>query len=135
MTLTAENVSKVFTNCLFKDGEPTDNHLVGEGVTMKVGFHPDRLNESQPLIAEMLQDLPDSFQKKGGGGMSFLNMCQDKEGNQWADLHQTMDQLVCLGIATKTLSFLMPRDMWMVLPGGMPYLVVLDQQPIATIEP
>jgi len=29
-----------------------------------------------------------------------------------------------LGIASGKLSYLMPREMWKVLPGGMPYLVV-----------
>jgi len=56
--------------------------------------------------------------------MSFLNMCIDKNGNQWADLHRTMDELVALGIATGKLSFLIPREMWSILPGGMPYLIV-----------
>lgn len=112
-------------NCLFKDGERTEIHIVGEGVQMKVGFHPERLKESEPIISEMLKDLPDSFQKTGGGGMSFLNMGEDKEGNQWADLHRTMDELVSLGNATGKTQFLMPKEMWDVLPGGMPYIVVL----------
>jgi len=124
MNLTAEKVHTTFMNCLFNEGEPTDNHKIGEGVMMKVGFNPERLKESEPAIIEMLNDLPDEFKKTGGGGMSFLNMCNDKEGNQWADLHKTMDELVALGNATGKLSFLMPKGMWNVLPGGMPYLVV-----------
>ena len=122
--LNSENVHNTFMNCLFKDGEPTETHIVGEGVKVKVGFHPERLKECEPLIEEMLDGLPDNFKKTGGGGWTFLNMCQDKEENQWADLHQTVDELVALGTATKKLSFLMPREMWEVLPGGMPYLVV-----------
>lgn len=125
MKLNSDNVHSTFMDCLFKDGEPTENHIVGEGVQMKIGFHPERLKDNETLIAEMLNDLPDSFQKTGGGGMSFLNMCEDKEGNQWADLHATMDELVALGNASGKLSFLMPRKMWSVLPGGMPYIVVL----------
>lgn len=124
MNLTAEKVHTTFMNCLFNEGEPTDNYKIGEGVMMKVGFNPERLKESEPAIIEMLNDLPDEFKKTGGGGMSFLNMCNDKEGNQWADLHKTMDELVALGNATGKLSFLMPKEMWDVLPGGMPYLVV-----------
>jgi len=124
MNLTAEKVHTTFMNCLFNEGEPTDNHKIGEGVMMKVGFNPERLKENEPAITEMLNDLPDEFKKTGGGGMSFLNMCNDKEGNQWADLHKTMDELVALGNATGKLSFLMPKEMWNVLPGGMPYLVV-----------
>jgi hypothetical protein len=52
-------------------------------------------------------------------------MCQDKEDHQWTDFHQTMDELVCLGTAIGKLEYLMPREMWNVLPGGMPYIVVV----------
>lgn len=126
MNLTAENVHKTFLDCLFKDGEPTENHKVAEGIMTKVGFHPERLEKSEAKITEMLSDLSNDFKKSGGGGMSFLNMCEDKEGNQWADLHKTMDELVMLGIATGRMSYLMPREMWTAFPGGMPYLVVND---------
>ena len=125
MNLTAENVTNTFMNCLFQEGENTDNHIVGEGVMTKVGFNPERLKEATPKIEEMLNDLPDSFKANGGGGMSFLNMCQDKNDNQWTGMHQTVDQLVCLGNASGKLKFLMPKEMWSILPGGMPYLVVV----------
>lgn len=121
--LTAENVEKVFNECLFKDGEPTDNHKVGEGIRINIGFHPDRLKSAEPAIEEMLGCLHDNFRKSIGGGWSFLQMCEDKDGNQWAD-HQTMEKLVCLGTATGKMSFMLPRAFWMTLPGGMPYLVI-----------
>ena len=124
MNLTAEKVHTVFMKCLFKEGEQTDNHKIGQGVMIKVGFNPERLKENEPVIIEMINDLPDEFKKTGGGGISFLNMCNDKNGNQWANLHKTMDELVVLGNAIGKLSFLMPKEMWSVLPGGMPYLVV-----------
>jgi hypothetical protein len=124
MKLNAKTVHDTFLECLFKDGEPTENHKWGEAVRMKVGFNPERLKEKEPLIEELLKELPNEFQKNGGGGMSFLNMCNDKNGNQWADMHKTMDELVALGTATDKLSFLMSKEMWSELPGGMPYLVV-----------
>ena len=34
---------------------------------------------------EFLNQLPDSFKAEGGGGMSFINMCIDKNGKQWTD--------------------------------------------------
>lgn len=124
MKLSAQLVHDTFLKCLFRDGEPTENHKVGEAAQMKVGFHPERLNNNKKKIEEMLDCLPNEFKKSGGGGWSFLNMCNDKDGNQWADLHKTMDELVALGTATGKLSFLMPKEMWNALPGGMPYLVV-----------
>lgn len=124
MKLNTENVHTTFMKCLFNEGEPTENYKLGEGVNTKVGFHPERLSQAETSIIEMLNDLPDSFKKSGGGGMSFLNMCNDKNDVQWADLHQTMDELVCMGKAIGKLDFLMPREMWAALPGGMPYIVV-----------
>lgn len=124
MKLTAENVTNVFMACLFKDGEPTETYKTGEGVKTKAGFHPERLKDAEPDIISMLSELPNEFKKTGGGGWSFLNMCQDKNGNQWADFHKTMDELVILGNAIEKVKFQLPKEMWDVLPGGMPYLVV-----------
>lgn len=129
--LTSENVSNCFMACLFKDGEPTDNPKIGEGLRMRAGFNPQRLEEHREVIEAMLRELPDSFQRSGGGGMSFLNLCQDKHGNQWADLHQTMEQLVCLGNAIGKLSFPVPKELWDALPGGVPYIVVESEPAIA----
>lgn len=124
MKLTAENVNKTFLECMFIEGESTENYVLGQGVINNIGFHPDRLKQNESNVIEMLNQLPEEFKKSGGGGMSFLNMCNDKDGNQWSDLHATMDQLVTLGISLKKVSFLMPREMWQVLPGGMPYIVI-----------
>lgn len=124
MNLTAENVHNVFINCLFKEGESQDIFVKAEGVITNVGFHPDRLKNNEGYIQDMLDCLPEAFRKDSGGGWSFLNMCNDKNDEQWADLHQTMDELVCLGLATGKMSYLLPRELWKALPGGMPYLVI-----------
>jgi len=126
MKLTSENVHETFMDCLFKDGESTENHVVSRGVMNNVGFHPQRLEKHRHIIAEMCEELSDEFKEKGGGGMSFLNMCIDRNGRQWADLHQTMDELITLGMATGKMCFLMPREMWNMFPGGMPYVVVKE---------
>ena len=73
----------------------------------------------------MLSNLPASFQKESGGGMSFLKACEDSEGNQWTGLHKIMDQLFLLGQAAGLVKCLMPREVWGMLPGGVPYYVVL----------
>ena len=109
MNLTAENVSKIFMDCLFKDGESTENYIMANGVMMNVGFHPERLKAAIPQIELMLNDLPDDFKSNGGGGMSFLNACMDKNDKHWGE-HQNVDQLVCLGIASEKLKYIMPKE-------------------------
>jgi hypothetical protein len=122
--LNVDNVNEIFEDCLFQDGEDTTGYISAEGIFSTFGFHPDRLESHRQDIEEMLAQLPDSFQEASGGGMTFLNACLDKAGNQWGD-HIHMEQLFCLGIGIGKVKYLMPRDMWDVLPGGMPYCVVL----------
>jgi hypothetical protein len=125
MNLTTENVTSIFKDCLFKDGENTSNPVMSEGITSKFGFHKERLESHKEDISEMLSKLPKEFQQNTGGGMSFLNACNDVDGRQWTSLHQVMEQLFVLGQAIEKVKCLMPRDMWKILPGGMPYYVVL----------
>lgn len=70
----------------------------------------------------ILDQMPDTFKKSGGGGMSFLELCMDKDGNHWAE-HPTMEMLVVLAIGQGQAQYCMPRDFWRVLPGGVPYIV------------
>ena len=44
-------------------------------------------------------------------------------GDLWTGDHQVMDQLVALGIASDTMAYLMPRELWKIT-GGMPYLLI-----------
>lgn len=127
MKLTATNVNETFMKCLFEDDEPKDNAVISEGIMRKFGFNPKRLHENEENIFSMLQQLPNEFMESGGGGMSFLNACNDKDGNQWSDLHQTMEQLLVLGIAIGKARIQFPREMWSAFPGGVPYFVVLNK--------
>lgn len=122
-TLTAENVETIFRDCLFRDGEDTSTGKIVDGVLGKFGFHPERLAAHKTEIAEMLGGLPDEFMAEKGGGWSFLNACMTKNGDQWGE-HMNIEQLLVLGIATEQAKILMPREMWKMLPGGMPYFAV-----------
>lgn len=126
--LTAARVDEIFQDCLFDKGEPTQSHVAGHGVQMTAGFHPDRLAGHKAEIAELLQQLPDGFHTSGGGGASFLNACETRDGVQWGE-HRNVDQLLMLGNATGLTSFLMPRARWGAFPGGMPYFVVKSPVP------
>lgn len=121
--LTSGNVSRIFMDCLFKEGEDHSKYVKGEGITQTFGFHPIRIESHKVAIREMLECLPDEFQHDKGGGMSFLNACMTQDGIHWGE-HRSMEQLFALGIATGQAVMLMPREMWSVLPGGMPYFGV-----------
>lgn len=125
----ADEVITIFTDCLFSneeliDRKPPEGAVLVDGIMNRFAFHPARLATHAARIAEFLHALPSSFQRNGGGGMSFLNACCDADGVQWTGLHQTVGNLLDLGIATGLCKLVMPREMWAALPGGMPYYVV-----------
>lgn len=123
LILTARNVESVFKYCLFRDGEDTSNPAIADGVVSKFGFHRGRLEERKAEIRELLNGLSDDFQADKGGGMSFLNACMTRDGQQWGE-HRNVEQLLALGIASEQAKILMPREMWSMFPGGMPYFAV-----------
>jgi len=126
MKLTSENVTEIFMNCLFNEDENKSDPEIVEGIQTSFGFHKGRVAEHTKEISEMLAQLPLEFQEESGGGMSFLNACNDSDGEQWTGMHNIMDQLFVLGQACGKVKPLMPREMWKVLPGGMPYYMVLS---------
>jgi hypothetical protein len=125
MELEASVVTDIFSKCLFREGEDVSNVVLVDGITVNVGFHPDRLNQNRTQIIELLNELPKQFKKNGGGGWSFLQAFQDKDGRHWGG-HKNMQELILLGIAIGKVEFLLPREMWSKLPGRMPYIVILD---------
>lgn len=102
------------------DGEPTDNAVMVKGITINIGFHPERLKAHREEISKFLDELPVEFKD----GYSFLGACIDKDGKQWGE-HHNVEQLMLLGIASGRVKLLLPRDLWKSLPGGMPYFIVL----------
>lgn len=133
-TIDPEGVQAAFLDCLFTPEEVDGaaavpiGAVVVEGILGKFGFHPGRLEGHRPLIFGWLCALPVQFQKSGGGGWSFLQACMDRDGEQWTGFHQRMDQLFCLGMGLNLVVCQLPREMWSVLPGGMPYYMVDDAQ-------
>ena len=130
--LTSEKVEKIFKSCLFRNEEVVNGKsivepIIVEGLTSKFGFHPKRVEMHKKEIIECLDQLDDKFKSSGGGGWSFLNMCNDKNGNQWTGLHRVMENLVCIGIATGKVSYQFPRNLWVALPGGVPYIIYNDK--------
>ena len=95
-----------------------------KGIRNKLRFRPGRLEEKRAKVTEWLKALPLQFRKNSGGGWSFLNACNQENGVQWTGFHQRMDQLFCLGMGLGLVECQMPREMWKILPGGMPYYVI-----------
>lgn len=124
MPLTAENVRHIFNECL-QGSDETGNVIPVHAVQGRADFNADRIKAREGDINDMLHQLPDLFHVGSGDGWSFLNMCIDNNGNQWADMHTTCDMLVALGIAIGSVEFtIKQRDLWRAMPGGMPYITI-----------
>ena len=123
MKLNSETVREIFLDCLFKENENRDNAIMAAGITFSVGFNPIRLNKHKEDIVQLLDNLKDEFKQDLGGGYSFLEACFDKDGNHWGE-HRNAEELFLLGIAIDKVEYLLPRELWMTLPGGVPYLVI-----------
>ena len=145
MELTADNVNAVFLDCLFKDGESTEGYIPATGIKIDVGFHPGRLESHFDNIKTMLAQLPDEFMEspdgdslsfQNGGGSSFLNACQTKDGVHWGG-HKNMEQLFLLGLASKFVKLLTPREQWEMtglLPGEIPYYSIKIPQSVISAD-
>jgi len=130
LLINAQEVERAFLDCLYKEEElkgvegAPEGTVIVEGIMNKLGFHPGRLEEKRAKVTEWLKTLPHQFRKNGGGGWSFLNACNQENGVQWTGFHQRMDQLFCLGMGLELVECQMPREMWKILPGGVPYYVI-----------
>lgn len=131
MELTAQNVHDVMRECLFKDDEMTDGlpndptlMIAHEGVTAIFGFHAERLENRREDIKSMLNQLPKSFRQDSGGGWSFLAACLRDDEYHWGE-HKDVECLFALGCALGLSKCILGREHWHVLPGGMPYYVIL----------
>lgn len=125
MNLTAENVEKVFRECFSSKSE--ENIVKCDVVAHSFSFYKDKLQENKQNIIDMLSYLPKEFMQNTGGGYSFLMACNDKDGKQWTGLHLTMEKLFALGTGIERVKCLLPRELWQMMPGGMPYFMVLEE--------
>jgi hypothetical protein len=126
--LNPTHVGEVFNACL-AHGEASHPTITVQGILHTAHFAVDELERRKREIGGMLAQLPTEFQPHetgGGGGWSFLNACDDRDGRQWTGFHAVMEQLFLLGIATGQAKWCMPREMWKMLPGEMPYIAVVS---------
>lgn len=96
-----------------------------QGILTNFSFSEAKLVAHRQEITDLLNQLPRTFRESEDGGWSFLQACFDSRGHHWGE-HPHMEALMCLGLAIGKVEYLMPRELWKVLPGGMPYFVIKD---------
>lgn len=135
ITNIAERVDQIVGDCLFTEdeiqqspnGTPEDAVIVS-GIVNNFGFNPARLESHRDDVRAILDMMPEEFHAGGeGGGHSFLRMCMTRNGEQWG-VPRNMEVLIALGIGLGYVRYCLPREMWTILPGEMPYLTI-DTRP------
>lgn len=116
-------IHELMTSCL-AGSEPD---VIVEGILNKYGFNKAAIEAHRDEIRELLNLMPAEFHKRTGGGSSFLRLCMTKDGGQWGE-HFQVEQLIVLGVAAGLAQFVFPRQIWGLLPGGMPYVVFDTEQ-------
>lgn len=104
----------------------TTKVVIVEGITINAVFGVEKVKSHSDTIKALLGELPDPFFVGNGGGYSFMSMPMDKHGNQWGE-QINAQELMLLGIASGYMHYLLPKEVWFALPGGVPYIVVYDE--------
>jgi hypothetical protein len=136
MDLTSQNVNAIIVDCLYrseelqglKDGAAPEGAILVPGITHDFGFHPERLQAHKDEVLSFIEQLPVNFLREPGGGWSFLNLCMTKDDEQWGE-HLDCEALYVLAAGLKLAGFCLPKKMWEILPGGMPY-VWFSKEPV-----
>lgn len=137
MELTAKNLKEITLDSLYRDEEvsslPKDGSakeedfpegtIFAEGVMNRFAFHRERLEAHREEVKSMLEQLSDDFFVQKGGGMSLMQMPFTKDGQQYGE-QRDADILYVLGNALGYCKWVLPRQMWSMLPGGMPYIQI-----------
>lgn len=98
---------------------PTDA-IVVFGIHRNFGFHPEKVENHADDIRSLVERIPsDKFFDEEGGGYSFLELAETRDGELWAQ-HQIVEAFCAVSIAARYARWLsIPVN---VLPGGVPYV-------------
>lgn len=122
-------IDQLMQSCLAKNQDDPDIVVV-DGILRKYGFNKVAIQAHREEIRELLNQMPAEFHRRTGGGSSFLNLCMTKDGVQWGE-HVNVEALICLGLASGMAQYAFPKEIWGLLPGGMPYVVFDTEQNFA----
>ena len=124
--INAKRVEEILIDCLIKDSDhinckrlPKNKVVVVKGIVNNYGFHKERLESYREEVRSLLNNLSPDIKE----GISFLNICMDKENNQWGE-HRDCENLVCLAIGLEIIRYVLPKEAWFLLPGNVPIIAL-----------
>ena len=131
--ISAKEVEEALKDCLYKSEEVDTSGrciregfpapVIVEGITATFYLNSQRLSKKKGQVIKWLSEFEDGFMKNSGGGMSFLNFCQTKDGVVWGE-HKDCQDLLTLAIGLDLMEYCLPRKMWGAFASGMPYVSI-----------
>jgi hypothetical protein len=123
--LTADRVHHVYGACWRAEGTRNSlQRIEVVGWLLRHTFSIKKLHGYREEIIRMLLSLPAGFRSDVGEGGSVGNMIERGDGVIWSVDMADIEKLVALGIASGLMNFCAPREVWHMLPGGLPYVRV-----------
>lgn len=126
MELTQQNVMTIICDSFAGRDADESKCIIAKCIMADYVFAPEKIEAYRADIDSMISQLPEPFYTSIGGGWSFLNFVENKNGEMWTDRHIVAESLLALGIAIGKMAFCTPRETWDHLPGGMPYVYIKD---------
>ena len=119
----SKKLFEVFRDCLMSKKDIVNRkadvgYVLIDGIINKYCLDKCKLKKHEEFIKDYIKELPDEFAE----GWSFLNLCCDKENNQWTSSQIVAEQLMVLAMGINKAQYLVPRTMWDMLPGRVPYI-------------
>ena len=117
-------VEEILLDTFVKDSDhvdcgrlPYDKVVIVKGIINSFVLHKERLESYRGEIQLMVDCLVPELKY----GISFMNMCMDKDNSQWGE-HVNSEQLLCLAKGLDIVEYVLPEEMWQFLPGSMPII-------------
>jgi len=118
----AAHVDAMVKHSLFSQGEEERDRVIVDGFVQTFAFHRDRLEANRSAIKILIRDVvDDTFLLGGGGGNTAIYLTVDRTGQNWAD-QATAEAFFCLAAGLGLATYSVPRELWVAMPGGMPYI-------------
>lgn len=122
--LNESEVNRLFNACLCHDElkNLNDHDIIHvEGIHHSANLRTKRIEENYDDITLYLSQLPDKFKK----GWTFLEFGVNKKGDKWTSHFETAEKLLLLGIAAGRVEYINTRNVWEILPSGLPYVKIV----------
>ena len=129
MELTPKNVEDIFTDCLLNEDYKDDDKVLSVVSVIGIfGFDPVKIEKNSESIHELVSQLNSKFDEENQG-YTFLNLpFKGENEEQWGEQRHA-GLLMALGIASGWMQYTLPDPkMWVILPGGVPYVYRLNKR-------